>query len=181
MVLERTIAFCGGFILLVLWIIISSVMKKSTARKILISLFIVYMTAVASITIFPIIIEPELMVITDKSIRLIPFSTISDLLTNATFKTIVLQIFGNILMTIPYGVAVPFLVERKRWYHYLIYTLAFPIAIELSQLIICLLTNSFYRTVDIDDVILNSIGIVIGYGVYKILPKFIKNFFWKQA
>lgn len=181
MILERTIAFSAGFIVLIFWIIISSVTKKLTSRKILISLFIVYITLVASITIFPVRIDPEIWVKTNKSIRLIPFSTITEFLASPTFDTVVLQIFGNILMTVPYGVVMPFLVKRKRWYHYLIYTLAFPLAIELSQLIICSLTNSFYRTFDIDDIILNSIGILIGYGIYKILPKFIRDYFGNKV
>ena len=176
MILERPLAFFGGFIALIFWIVISCIRKKSLSRKILISLFIVYITVVASITIFPIIMDSE-MVIEHKSINLIPFSTITNLFANANLSTVILQVFGNILMTIPYGVAIPLLVKRKRWYHYVIYALIFPLIIELTQLIICLSINSFYRTIDIDDVILNSLGIVIGYGIYKILPKFVKNYF----
>lgn len=177
MVLERTIAFLGGLIALVIWLMISFIKKKPLSRKIIISLFIMYITVVVSITVFPLIIDPEMMVKTDKSIILIPFSTITDLLANATIHTIILQIFGNILMAVPYGVIIPLIVKRKRWYNYLIYTLAFPVTVELTQLVMCLSTNSFYRTIDIDDVILNSIGIVIGYGIYKILPRFVKDYF----
>ncbi len=177
MTLGRPVAFFSGIVALIFWIIVSCITKKDRSKKILISLFIVYMTVVVSITIFPLIIDPELMPINDRSIILVPFSTITNLLENATLWTIVLQIIGNIIMTIPYGIFIPFMVKRKRWYNYLVYTLIFPLAIELTQLIICISTNSFYRTVDIDDVILNSIGIIIGYGIYKILPKFVKEYF----
>ena len=177
MILERPPALLAGIIILIFWIIISCVTKQIRSKKILISLFIVYITVVVSITIFPIIIDPELMPMNDRSIVLIPFSTITNLIENATLWTVVLQIIGNIIMTIPYGVFIPFMVKKKRWYNYLVYTLIFPLAIELTQLIICVSTNSFYRTVDIDDVILNSIGIIIGYGIYKILPKFVKEYF----
>lgn len=177
MILERPIAFLAGIIILIFWIIIACITKKDRSKKILISLFIVYMTVVVSITIFPVIILPNVMLIHDKSIILIPFTTIIDFFTNAALETIILQIFGNIIMTIPYGIFIPFIVKRKRWYHYLMYTLALPLAIELTQLIICVSTNSFYRTFDVDDIILNSIGIIIGYGVYKILPKFVKEYF----
>ena len=177
MTLGRPVAFFAGIVALIFWIIVSCITKKDRSKKILISLFIVYMTVVVSITIFPLIIDPELMPINDRSIILVPFSTITNLLENATLWTIVLQIIGNIIMTIPYGIFIPFMVKRKRWYNYLVYTLIFPLAIELTQLIICISTNSFYRTVDIDDVILNSIGIIIGYGIYKILPKFVKEYF----
>lgn len=177
MILGRPTLFFIDVIVLIFWIIISCVTKKDSSKKILVSLFIIYITAVVSITIFPIIIDPELMPMNDRSIVLVPFSTILNLLKNATLSTIFLQIIGNIVMTIPYGVFIPFMVKKKKWYNYLVYTLIFPFAIELTQLIICVSTNSFYRTVDIDDIILNSIGIIIGYVIYKILPKFVKEYF----
>ncbi len=177
MILERSAAFLGGAVLLCFWLLISYVTKKTHARKILISALIIYMTGVVSVTLFPMIIDPETQTMTELSIRLIPFKTIIDFFENADLNTILLQVLGNILLTIPYGVLIPFLVRHRKWYNYVIYATAFPIAIELTQLAVCVSTNSFYRTTDIDDVILNTLGAVIGYGIYKILPKFIKNYF----
>lgn len=71
------------------------------------------MTVVVSITIFPIIIDSDLMPINDSSIILVPFSTITNLLENATLWTIVLQIIGNIIMTIPYGILYRLWLRRK--------------------------------------------------------------------
>ena len=92
MTLEIPVAFFAGIIALIFWIIISCVTKQIRSKKILISLFILYMTVVVSITIFPIIIDSDLMPINDSSIILVPFSTITNLLENATLWTIVLQI-----------------------------------------------------------------------------------------
>lgn len=181
MIVEKKVAFLGGFAALIVWFIIAFIKKKATSRKILVSLFIVYITCVISITVFPIEIDPEILSMTDKSIVLIPFSTISELFSSGTLKTIVLQIVGNVLLTVPYGISIPFLSKAKKWYIYLIYALVFPVIIELIQLIICLSTSSFYRTVDVDDIILNFIGALVGYGVYKILPEFIKNYFGTAA
>lgn len=83
MTLEIPVAFFAGIIALIFWIIISCVTKQIRSKKILISLFILYMTVVVSITIFPIIIDSDLMPINDSSIILVPFSTITNLLENA--------------------------------------------------------------------------------------------------
>ncbi|MBQ8134684.1 MAG: VanZ family protein [Clostridia bacterium] len=175
--IERTFAYFLGAILFIFYLVLSFVTKRPLGRKILISLFILYITAVASITLFPIIVDPP-MPFTDKIIKLIPFSTISEmLLTNSDLETTFLQIGGNIIMCIPFGAAIPFIIKHKKWYHYLLIGLTFPVLIELTQLLISVSINSYYRTIDIDDVILNFLGIMIGYGIYKILPRFTKEFF----
>lgn len=175
--IERSFAFFLGAILFIFYLVLSFVTKRPLGRKILISLFILYLTAVAAITLFPIIVDP-LIPATDKIYNFIPFSTIWELLSdNSDMETIFLQIGGNIIMCIPFGTAIPFIIRHKKWYYYLLIGLAFPILIELTQLLISVSINSYYRTIDIDDVILNFLGIMIGYGIYKILPRFTKEFF----
>ena len=49
MTLEIPVAFFAGIIALIFWIIISCVTKQIRSKKILISLFILYMTVVVSI------------------------------------------------------------------------------------------------------------------------------------
>ncbi|MBQ2443869.1 MAG: VanZ family protein, partial [Clostridia bacterium] len=48
-------------------------------------------------------------------------------------------------------------------------------AIEMSQFLMGLVAGNMYRNVDIDDIILNSFGTFLGYGVYKLLPSKIKE------
>lgn len=178
MIIERIYAVFFGMILLTAYLIVAFIRKQTVGQKILISLFIVYMTGVTAITLFPIIYEPEIMILNDQTFNFIPFGTISEiLLRNSDFKTGFLNIGGNIIMCIPFGVALPFMVKTKKRFYYVIYALALPIAIEFSQFIISISLNSFYRTIDIDDVILNFIGVIIGYGIYRILPLPVKKFF----
>lgn len=61
------------------------------------------------------------------------------------------------------------------WWKLLIFALGFTVLIETSQLVIDLYLNNMYRNVDIDDIILNGLGAYIGYGIYKIIPKKIKE------
>ena len=83
-------------------------------------------------------------------------------------------------MCVPFGIAFPFIIKHKHIFWYLIDAILFPVMIEVVQLTICSIGNSFYRTIDIDDVILNFVGVLIGYFVYMILPKFTKEFFSKS-
>ena len=178
--IERTFAYFLGVIILIFYLVLSFVTKRPLGRKILISLFILYITAVASITLFPIVVD-EPMPFTDQTIKLVPFTTISEMLfTNSDSKTVFLQIDGNIIMCIPFGMAIPFMIKHKKWFYYFLIALAFPMVIELTQLLISVSINNYYRTIDIDDVILNFLGIMIGYGIYKILPRFIKEFFYAE-
>ncbi len=50
-------------------------------------------------------------------------------------------------------------------------------AIEISQLLWCIVLDSHYRMADIDDVLLNALGIFIGYVIYRYLPDNIRKFF----
>lgn len=179
MIIERIFAIFLGVILLIPLLIISIIKKRPAGRKILLILFTLYITAVISITVFPIIIEPEIMVFTDETINLIPFSTISELLRdNGDAETVILQLIGNIVMMIPFGVSLPFVVVHKHKAFYILDALLFPVMIECIQLLISFSCKSYYRTIDIDDVILNFVGILIGYLIFRFLPKFVKEFFY---
>lgn len=68
----------------------------------------------------------------------------------------------NILLFIPLGFLLPLLGSSRRpFLHTLSGGLCFSLLIELSQL----LNN---RSTDVDDLIMNSLGAVLGYAVYKI-------------
>ena len=69
-----------------------------------------------------------------------------------------------------------FIQVKKRW-KYVLNMFGLPLAIEFSQFLWCISLNSHYRTADIDDVLLNALGILIGYVIYRYLPDRIKKFF----
>jgi glycopeptide antibiotics resistance protein len=76
------------------------------------------------------------------------------------------NIFGNILMFIPLGFLLPiFHPAFKKWRITIITGFASSALIELTQLFSRLIHN--YRHIDIDDVILNTFGVAIGYFLYK--------------
>lgn len=178
MIIERPFAIFWGCIFLIVFMTISFIKKRPMGRKILLALCTLYISGIITITIFPIVIDPETMMFNDSTINLRPFSTIRELLfNNSDLETVLLQLMGNIVMCIPFGVAFPLIIKHKYKFLYFIDALLFPVAIETAQLIISVINNSFYRTIDIDDIILNYIGVLIGYAIYILLPQFTKDFF----
>jgi len=53
--------------------------------------------------------------------------------------------------------------------------LLFPLAIELSQLAISLLLGYSYRFTEVDDVILNFIGVLLGFSAYAAVRRFVST------
>ena len=83
-------------------------------------------------------------------------------------------------MSIPYGIFIMMFVDNKKWWKLLLFALLFTVSIEFLQFLIGMILGNMYRTVDIDDAILNVLGCYIGYIIYKLLPKSIKNFLIKK-
>ena len=66
------------------------------------------------------------------------------------------MIIGNVLMFIPFGFFLPFVTEKLNSKNVFAMAAAVPIIVELFQLILG-------RSFDIDDLICNFLGIIIGF------------------
>jgi glycopeptide antibiotics resistance protein len=85
-------------------------------------------------------------------------------------KEALLNLIGNMALFIPLGIVWP-AVFKKLDSHKKVISAGFgmSLAIELLQLL-------FYdRATDIDDLILNTLGFLIGYGIYLLAKKLPKN------
>lgn len=79
------------------------------------------------------------------------------------FKAVFLNLAGNVIGFIPFGFMLPRISERVRtWYLTLLLSFAFSLMVETVQLIWHV--GSF----DVDDLLLNTIGGVLGYVAYQI-------------
>jgi glycopeptide antibiotics resistance protein len=91
--------------------------------------------------------------------QLVPFHTIRDQLSEGGLQAA--QVFGNILVFMPFGFALPFTWRRARRARV---TIAFgallSLAIELTQLFVPTHTS------DVDDLILNTLGTALGFAVF---------------
>jgi glycopeptide antibiotics resistance protein len=106
-------------------------------------------------------------------INVIPLKTIVETLIYSRFLShFAIQILGNILLFVPMGVFVPLLNRKldslKKGF---VFFLLLSISVELIQLIASISFNAAYRFADIDDIILNVLGGMIGFLVYKFLYK----------
>ena len=72
------------------------------------------------------------------------------------------NVLGNILLFIPFGFFVSYILKSKKPYYIIIVTLITSLVIEYTQLLIG-------RTFDVDDVLLNIMGGFLGYLVYLII------------
>lgn len=80
--------------------------------------------------------------------------------TKLFFKNVV----GNMIMFIPFGFFTSYFLKLKKIYSVFILTLLTSITIETTQLLIG-------RVFDIDDILLNILGGLIGYFIFKIIYK----------
>lgn len=108
-------------------------------------------------------------------VNFIPFKSISDfisMLNNPYIdnrQVVIRNILGNIVLFTPISLAMVLL--WKRWQQLLsmsLFSLFVPMGIEFVQLFIG-------RSVDIDDVILNFTGLMVGFWIGKILMKLFPN------
>ncbi|HMG66758.1 MAG TPA: VanZ family protein [Chitinophagaceae bacterium] len=74
------------------------------------------------------------------------------------------QILGNLVMLLPLGIYIPLLFPGNSGFFKVFFLcLLFSVSIELMQLI------TSYRSTDVDDVILNTSGAVVGYIIFKLV------------
>lgn len=85
------------------------------------------------------------------------------------------NVIGNVLLFVPFGIFVTYYVKNDKVYQTLFLSILVSCSIEFAQSVIG-------RTADIDDVILNTIGGIIGYIIFKFggklvdkLPRFMKS------
>lgn len=74
---------------------------------------------------------------------------------------------NNIILAIPFGFGLNF-ISRVRLKDILKVSIILGLGVELTQLFISLLLRYPYRVVDINDSIFNAMGVLLGYGLFRI-------------
>ena len=85
------------------------------------------------------------------------------------------NVIGNMVMFVPFGLFASYFLKLDRVYQISLLTFITSITVEITQLLIG-------RVFDVDDLLLNLIGGIIGYGIYRLihnikdkLPSFLKK------
>jgi glycopeptide antibiotics resistance protein len=98
-----------------------------------------------------------------------PFATIARQLAGRPDAADLTQLVGNLLLLAPLGVYGPVLSRALRSLPALLLAGALlSIAIELGQLGLSELYGFPIRIADVDDVILNTAGVIVGYAVWRL-------------
>lgn len=109
-----------------------------------------------------------------EDVNLIPFLSVFGIIqtsvTNGEPIFAVTNLLGNIAMFIPLGLLLPLLWKRcRRLWKTMLAAFAVSFGIEFVQLFLT-------RGTDIDDILLNVVGAMVGYGLFRILRRLAKRF-----
>lgn len=118
-------------------------------------------------TLFPIITEPGFIEQMRQAnqladgINLVPFGGLGEI-----DGTLSRQLVLNVLLGVPFGFAMPFLgvMSARR---VVALGFVFAVSIEVVQLVIDVVYQFGYRTVDVNDVIAIVAGVIVGIGLFR--------------
>ena len=156
--------FCISLALLALILIVLYLRRSSPYHILFSAIFGVYIIGAISVAVFPFVISNDTSDFRI-SLNLIPFNFGNCF--DYQPKNCMKDIFNNILLTIPFGMGIHVVARIKPkdsiWLTFLI-----GCSFEFAQLIIAVVFHAGFRAIDINDIILNTIGAFIGYLFFRI-------------
>ena len=143
-------------------------------------IFSVYIANVVVYTLFPFPYQKELieiMIEDNLGVKhnFIPFMSFIDAIDYGSFAMGLKQIGGNILLFMPLGFAVPILFPGIKTGKVILIGFIISVSIELIQAIVGFFLGYNYRSFDIDDLLMNTLGTVIGVLLFSYLSNFLKK------
>ncbi|AOL97840.1 VanZ family protein [Bacillus subtilis] len=146
-------------------------------KHIVIFCLLVYFFNLISVTLFPIPIDTVLI----KDMRddtyipfvsgnnFIPFYFFVDIYHEGLQPYVIRSIGGNLILLMPVGLLFPLLFNKLNVKRILLTGFFISLFIELIQLSFSVYIGTIYRSFDVDDLILNTLGTLIGYWFFYIL------------
>ncbi len=155
------------FIIVVAWVIYRILATKRAGslhllREIVINFFFLYACIVFSYTFLP--IDIVLYGFNPNDANLVPLVQTIRFLQNLDYPGVVRNLLGNLVLLAPLGIFLPLLFRKFRKFSVILGTgFLVTLGIEVFQLLLS------FRVFDIDDLIINTIGVALGYGVFKLI------------
>lgn len=139
---------------------------------------IAHLSTVASVTLFPLPVQPEVIAqgreFGDARNNIVPLASLVNAVSTGNYPSVINQSVGNLLMLAPLGLYGPLLWSRMRsWNVAVAVGLAVGLAVELLQLGISTYLGFTYKIADVDDLILNTAGVAIGYLAFRVAAPWI--------
>ncbi len=105
--------------------------------------------------------------------NLIPLHTITEFWNNlhgGGRSHAIINLAGNVVMFVPLGFFIPCVFRKAETFRRsMLYALITIVCVEIIQLVTLL------GSLDVDDILLNMIGVVIGYLIYRLAAHFLKG------
>ena len=137
-------------------------------QRILIGLYIFFLLYLCLMT-WEVFIGPYRSYESIRRYNLYPFKTITEFLLNNgkyTFEVIFINLIGNIITFIPLGFFISLLFKKScKLLNTSLLCIFIIICIEIGQFILNV------GVLDIDDIILNTLGCILGITIYKLISK----------
>lgn len=150
-----------------IWLIACILLKIPLRRALAQAAFAGYLGALLAATLFEYSYGSADLRWIWRSINLIPLRTILELARPEHIQQAVRQLLGNVVMFIPFGMLLPAVAARfRRLGALLVAAVSMSVGIELAQLAMRLIGLAG-RSVDVDDVLLNVAGAVMGYFIWR--------------
>lgn len=138
--------------------------KSRRARRVLCWLMYGYICAVLAVTLMPFQLPiPGGNDLFLRSVNLIPFRDI-----RLHYSGAVREAALNVVMMLPFGLLLP-LLRPRRVFSAAAWTFLFSLSIETMQLLYVWSGSSAARSCDVTDLITNTLGGVVGYGLFWLL------------
>lgn len=151
--------------------------RLAWVRELLLATFVVFLAALLGMVFepgyalnrdLPLLAAVKERLALDLAINLKPFYTICNFYSLGFTSGFIINIMANVLLFIPCSFFLPLFWRRWQPFHRMLPILLFsPLVIECVQLFIG-------RSVDVDDWILNSTGLLLGYLLYRLAAFLIK-------
>lgn len=174
---KRITGLVLSIVLLYAWIIFMTIRKRQNSflQVLIQASFFIYVFAVLQLTGYFILFKEvsshgwwdkmNHRIETHDHVNFTAFKTIG------IYNTFDRQVIGNFIMLFPLGIYLPLLLRRVRqlsgFFAVLLISFLVSLGIEVLQL------ATSYRSTDIDDVILNTMGACLGFIIYQLLKSII--------
>ena len=155
-------------------------MNKSTIKKCVAVMFVIYIIVLIYVLfldnrqrfgLFIMEVKPFSKAHFEMFLNLIPFKTEIEYFKglaehSINIRTVIMNIGVNLILFLPMGMALPVLFENKfnRSWKLLVFVAVVVIICEVIQFV------TVRGSADIDDVILNTVGAAVGYGIVHLIP-----------
>lgn len=154
----------------VIWSLVRPASRASIGRVILDAVFMTYLAALAEVVIgFGYFGGLGADFSPLAHVNAVPLRAIGEIARPELRAQAIGQVVGNILLFVPFGVMLPLITARFRTLKSIFVAgLLLSVSIEVVQLGL-LLSRLMNRAADIDDVIFNTMGAVLGYAIWALL------------